>query len=46
MTVEDIERVYRISAEKIAQTSLSLKRYSFDGIDWTSRLIGARDFRR
>ena len=45
MTVEDIERVYRISAEKIAHTSLSLKRYSFDGIDWTSRLIGLKGAR-
>lgn len=45
MTVEDIERVYRISAEKIAETSLSLKRYSFNDIDWTSRLIGLRGAR-
>ena len=45
MTEEDIERVYRISAEKIAETSLSLKRYSFNDIDWTSRLIGLRGAR-
>ena len=45
MTAEDIERVYRISAEKIAQTSLSLKRYSFGDIDWTSRLIGLKGAR-
>ena len=45
MTAEDIERVYRISAEKIAQTSLSLKRYSFKDIDWASRLIGLRGAR-
>ena len=45
MTAEDIERVYRISAEKIAETSLSLKRYSFNDIDWTSRLIGLRGAR-
>ena len=40
-----MERVYRISAEKIAETSLSLKRYSFNDIDWTSRLIGLRGAR-
>jgi len=45
MTAEDIERVYRISAEKIAETSLSLKRYSFNDIDWTSRLIGLKGAR-
>ena len=45
MTAEDIERVYKISAEKIAQTSLSLKRYSFGDIDWTSRLIGLKGAR-
>ena len=45
MTAEDMERVYRISAEKIAETSLSLKRYSFNDIDWTSRLIGLRGAR-
>ena len=45
MTAEDIERVYRISAEKIAQTALSLKRYSFGEIDWTSRLIGLKGAR-
>ena len=33
MTAEDIERVYRISAEKIADTSLLLKRYSYADID-------------
>lgn len=42
MTDEDIERIYRISAEKIADTLLSLKRYAYDEIDWNSRLIGLR----
>ena len=45
MTEEDIERVYRISAEKIADTSLLLKRYSYDDIDWNNRLIGLRGAR-
>ena len=45
MTDDDIERIYRISAEKIAETSLSLKRYSYDEIDWGCRLIGLRGAR-
>jgi hypothetical protein len=45
MTEEDIERIYRISAEKIAETSLELKRYAFGDIDWDSRLIGLRGAR-
>ena len=40
MTEDDIERIYRISAGKIGETSLVLKRYAYDGIDWNSRLIG------
>lgn len=28
MTTEDIERVYRISAKKIAETSLSARRWA------------------
>ena len=40
MTEDDIERIYRISAGKIGETSLVLKRYAYDGIDWSSRLIG------
>ena len=45
MTDEDIERIYRISAAKIADTLLSLKRYAYDEIDWNSRLIGLRGAR-
>ncbi len=45
MTDEDIERIYRISAERIAETSLALKRYAYDDIDWSSRLIGVRGAR-
>ena len=45
MTAEDIERIYRISAEKVADTSLLLKRYSYNEIDWGSRLIGLRGAR-
>ena len=45
MTEEDIERIYRISAEKIAETSLELKRYAYGDVDWDSRLIGLRGAR-
>ena len=45
MTDEDIERIYRISAGKVAETSLSQKRYLYDDIDWNSRLIGLRGAR-
>lgn len=45
MTDEDIERIYRISAERLAETSLALKRSAYDDIDWNSRLIGVRGAR-
>ncbi|MBR1589431.1 MAG: ATP-binding protein [Kiritimatiellae bacterium] len=45
MTEEDIERIYRISAERIAETSLALKRFAYDDIDWSDRLIGVRGAR-
>jgi len=45
MTEEDIERIYRISAEKIAETSLELKRYAYSDVDWDRRLIGLRGAR-
>ena len=45
MTEEDIERIYRISAEKIAETSLELKRSAYGDVDWDSRLIGLRGAR-
>jgi len=35
----DIEKVYRISEEKIAETNLNFKRYLYQNIDWDSRLI-------
>lgn len=45
MTDDDMERIYRISARRVAETSLSLKRYAFEDIDWDSRLIGLRGAR-
>ncbi len=45
MTDNDIERIYRISARKVDGTSLSLKRYAFDDINWGGRLIGLRGAR-
>jgi len=35
----DIEKVYRISGDKIAETTLNFKRYLYRDIDWDSRLV-------
>ncbi len=35
----DIEKVYRISEDKIAETELHFKRYLYSSIDWNSRLV-------
>ena len=45
MTDEDIERIYRISSDKISETSLALKRYAYNDINWDCRLIGLRGAR-
>jgi len=45
MKEDEIERMYRISADKLAETDLSIKRSSYDSIDWSDRLIGLRGAR-
>lgn len=35
----DIEKVFRISENRVAETSLGFKRYIYGDIDWLSRLI-------
>ena len=35
----DIEKVYRISEDKVAETTLDFKRYLYQDIDWDSRLV-------
>ena len=45
MTEEDIERLYRISAEKIADCTIARKRYCYDDIVWSDRLIGLKGAR-
>ena len=35
----DIEKVYRISEDKVAETALDFKRYLYQDIDWDSRLV-------
>jgi len=35
----DIEKVYRISDDKVAETTLDFKRYLYSDIDWGSRLV-------
>lgn len=45
MNTADIEKVYWISENRIADTSLDFKRYLYDLVDWDSRLVcikGAR----
>ena len=45
MTNEDIEQIYRISRKRVREVSLSLKRYLYEAIDWSDRLVcikGAR----
>jgi len=45
MNREGIERLYRISAEKVADCSLAIKRYCYDGIEWSDRLLGLKGAR-
>ena len=45
MDQEDIEHIYRLSKDKIEETDMSLKRYSYDSIDWKDRLVGLRGAR-
>lgn len=39
ITNTDIEKVYRISEDKIAETEVDFKRYLYRDIDWDSRLV-------
>ena len=45
MDQDDIEHIYRLSKDKIEETDTSLKRYSYDSIDWKDRLVGLRGAR-
>ena len=45
MDQDDIEHIYRLSKDKIEETDMSLKRYSYDSIDWKDRLVGLRGAR-
>ena len=45
MDQDDIDHIYRLSKDKIEDTELSLKRYSYDSIDWRDKLIGLRGAR-
>ena len=45
MKDEDIEKLYRISAEKIADCDTSLKRFCYDDIVWSDRLMGLKGAR-
>ena len=45
MNEEDIERLYRLSAEKVADCALSSKRSCYDDVVWSDRLIGLKGAR-
>jgi len=40
MNTENLEKIYAISARKIDEISLKTKRYCYDDIVWTDRLVG------
>jgi len=42
MTEQEIERVYRLSDEKIADVSMKMKRYCYDVVNWKDRLISVK----
>lgn len=45
MIEEDIDRLYRLSAEKVADCSLSSKRYCYNEVNWSDKLIGLKGAR-
>ena len=45
MNEEDIERLYRLSAEKVADCALSSKRSCYDSVVWSDRLVGLKGAR-
>ena len=45
MTSDDIERLYRISSEKVGDCQLAQKRFCYDDIVWSDRLIGLKGAR-
>ena len=42
MTEHEIDRIYRLSNEKIAEVSMERKRYCYDSIHWQDRLISIK----
>ena len=42
MTDQEIDRIYRLSREKIANVSMERKRYCYDSIRWQDRLISVK----
>ena len=45
MNTEELEHIYKLSRDKLDETSLEIKRYSYNSIDWGDRLIGIRGAR-
>ena len=42
MNNEELDHIYKLSKDKLDETSLEIKRYSYDSINWGDRLIGIR----
>jgi len=42
MTEQEVERIYRLSDEKIADVSMKMKRYCYDAVNWKDRLISVK----
>lgn len=42
MTEQDIDRIYRLSDEKVAGVSMQKKRYCYDSICWSDRLVSIK----
>ena len=45
MNNEELDHIYKLSKDKLDETSLEIKRYSYDSINWGDRLIGIRGAR-
>ena len=45
MNNEELDHIYKLSKDKLDETSLEIKRYSYDLINWGDRLIGIRGAR-
>ena len=45
MDERSLDAIYRYSSKRIAEVSLAKKRYLYDSVDWSDRLIGLKGAR-